>query len=37
MINDMANIHGRYISSKGDFYEGEWLDNKAHGIGKCVY
>jgi hypothetical protein len=29
----MAHGKGRLINSDGDFYEGEWLNDKAHGFG----
>ena len=30
----MANGRGRLIHAEGDVYEGEWFNDKAHGIGK---
>lgn len=30
----MANGYGRLIHSEGDVYEGNWLNDKAHGVGK---
>lgn len=30
----MANGRGRLIHAEGDVYEGEWLNDKAHGVGK---
>ena len=30
----MANGQGRLIHAEGDVYEGEWLNDKAHGFGK---
>jgi hypothetical protein len=29
----MANFKGRLIHSDGDIYEGEWSNDKAHGVG----
>lgn len=29
----MANGKGRLIHADGDYYEGEWKDDKAHGQG----
>jgi len=30
---DMANGQGMLIDPDGNIYEGEWLDNHAHGYG----
>ena len=30
---DKANGRGRLIHADGDVYEGEWLEDKAHGFG----
>ena len=29
----MANGNGRYIHADGDYYEGDWVDDKANGKG----
>ena len=33
-MNDMYNGYGTLIDTNGDMYQGEWKDNKAHGMGK---
>lgn len=33
----MANGKGRLIHADGDFYEGEWVDDKASGMGNYVH
>lgn len=33
----MANGKGRLIHNDGDFYEGDFLEDKAHGNGKYVH
>lgn len=33
----MANGEGRLIHSKGDVYEGEWVNDKAHGKGVYMH
>jgi len=33
----MANGIGRLIHADGDVYEGEWLEDKAHGKGKYIH
>lgn len=33
----MANGKGRLIHHDGDVYEGEWLNDKAHGYGKYTH
>ena len=30
----MANGKGRLVHADGDVYEGDWIDDKAHGKGK---
>jgi hypothetical protein len=32
----MANGKGRLIHADGDIYEGEWYNDKAHGIGNTL-
>jgi len=33
----MANGSGRLIHSDGDYYEGEWFNDKSHHWGKFVH
>ena len=33
----MANGKGRLIHADGDLYEGDWKDDKAHGIGVYLH
>ena len=33
-MNDIAEGKGRLIHSDGDYYEGEWKEDKAEGYGK---
>jgi hypothetical protein len=33
----MANKKGRLIHSDGDVYDGEWLNDKAHGKGVYLH
>ena len=32
-MNDKANGKGKYWHADGDYYEGYWLNDKAHGKG----
>jgi hypothetical protein len=32
--NDKANGYGIYTHANGSKYEGQWLDDKQHGIGR---
>lgn len=29
--------NGKYTYANGDKYDGEWQDNKKHGIGRLIY
>ena len=33
----MANGYGRFILADGDVFEGNWVDDKAHGLGNYFY
>ena len=33
----MANGYGRFILADGDVFQGDWIDDKAHGEGSYYY
>ena len=33
----MANGHGIFVEKEGSIFEGEWVNDKQHGIGKEVW
>lgn len=37
MKNGMRHGPGTYIWDEGTIYKGEWLDDKAHGLGQLIH
>ena len=33
----MRNGQGKYVWPDESYYEGEWIEDKAHGLGKLVH
>jgi len=37
MVYSIFKVKGIYFHSTGDKYEGQWQDNKEHGIGTFIH